>query len=128
MAVSKQYLKKYAPAEYKAASNQCFRLSHDRARGLAHRVAVMSAHPKGLSVYLMYRNVKRLGLDVYRTPTATQFYCEVCGVFATSEEQLVMHIEGKKHKRTVALKELTHGHLPAPPDDASSGYWQTLPC
>lgn len=46
-----------------------------------------------------------------RTPTATQFYCEVCGVFATSEEQLIMHNEGKKHKRTVALKELTQGHL-----------------
>lgn len=33
-------------------------------------------------------------------------------MFATSEEQLVMHSEGKKHKRTLALRELTHAHLP----------------
>ncbi|KAL0039591.1 hypothetical protein WJX77_002835 [Trebouxia sp. C0004] len=56
-----------------------------------------------------------------RTPTATHFYCEVCGVFATSEEQLVMHNEGKKHKRTVALKELTHGHLAGTPTDSATG-------
>lgn len=55
-----------------------------------------------------------------RTPTVTQYYCEVCGVFATSEEQLVMHNEGKKHKRTVALKELTEGHLPTGPADADA--------
>ena len=55
-------------------------------------------------------------MSVRRTPTVTQYYCEVCGVFATSEEQLVMHNEGKKHKRTLALMELTHGHLPASPD------------
>lgn len=55
-------------------------------------------------------------MSVCRTPTVTQYYCEVCGVFATSEEQLVMHNEGKKHKRTLALMELTHGHLPASPD------------
>ena len=53
-----------------------------------------------------------------RTPTVTQYYCDVCGVFATSEEQLVMHNEGKKHKRTVALKELTEGHLPSGPPGA----------
>lgn len=46
-----------------------------------------------------------------KTPTATQFYCEVCEVFATSEEQLAMHNEGKKHKRTLALHQLTHPHL-----------------
>lgn len=60
-------------------------------------------------------------LFLRRTPTATQFYCEVCGVFATSEEQLVMHNEGKKHKRTVALKELTHGHLPSTPPNSTTG-------
>ena len=42
-------------------------------------------------------------------------------MFATSEEQLVMHNEGKKHKRTVALKELTHGHLPTGPGDSITG-------
>lgn len=55
----------------------------------------------------------------------TQYYCEVCGVFATSEEQLVMHNEGKKHKRTVALKELTEGHLPIGPTDADAQSPQT---
>ena len=42
-------------------------------------------------------------------------------MFATSEEQLVMHNEGKKHKRTVALKELTHGHLAGTPTDSATG-------
>ena len=55
-----------------------------------------------------------------RTPTVTQYYCDVCGVFATSEEQLVMHNEGKKHKRTVALKELTEGHLPSGPSNTGA--------
>ena len=40
-------------------------------------------------------------------------------MFATSEEQLIMHNEGKKHKRTVALKELTQGHLHPPPADST---------
>ena len=30
-----------------------------------------------------------------------------------------MHNEGKKHKRTVALKELTQGHLHHPPADST---------
>ena len=67
-------------------------------------------------------------LFLRRTPTATQFYCEVCGVFATSEEQLVMHNEGKKHKRSVALKELTHGHLPSIPPDSTTGTNSTARC
>lgn len=56
-----------------------------------------------------------------RTPTVTQYYCEACGVFATSQEQLVMHNEGKKHKRTLALQELTHSHLPTAPDAPMGG-------
>ena len=64
---------------------------------------------------------------VCRTPTVTQYYCDVCGVFATSEEQLVMHNEGKKHKRTVALKELTEGHLPSGPLDAGAAQPGALP-
>ena len=62
---------------------------------------------------------------IRRTPTVTQYYCEVCGVFATSKEQLVMHNEGKKHKRTVALKELTEGHLPTGSPDADAQAPQT---
>jgi hypothetical protein len=49
-------------------------------------------------------------------------------VFATSEEQLVMHNEGKKHKRTVALKELTHGHLPSTPTDSATGQLPAIYC
>ena len=70
----------------------------------------------------MQKSQKPNSFGVYRTPTVTQYYCDVCGVFATSEEQLVMHNEGKKHKRTVALKELTEGHLPAGPlDEGADG-------
>ena len=64
---------------------------------------------------------------VCRTPTVTQYYCDVCGVFATSEEQLVMHNEGKKHKHTVALKELTEGHLPSGSLDAGAAQPGALP-
>jgi len=49
-------------------------------------------------------------------------------VFATSEEQLVMHNEGKKHKRTVALKELTHGHLAGTPTDSAAGQLPATHC
>ena len=49
-------------------------------------------------------------------------------MFATSEEQLVMHNEGKKHKRTVALKELTHGHLAGAPTDSATGLLPATHC
>lgn len=49
-------------------------------------------------------------------------------MFATSEEQLVMHNEGKKHKRTVALKELTHGHLAGTPTDSAAGQLPATHC
>ena len=49
-------------------------------------------------------------------------------MFATSEEQLVMHNEGKKHKRTVALKELTHGHLAGTPIHSAAGQLPATHC
>ena len=35
-------------------------------------------------------------------------HCGTCKVTATSEEQLAIHLEGKKHKRHLAISELKH--------------------
>lgn len=94
--------------------------------GLHTRVSLYAGHRITVQCvgYVFKKHVHGLtpsSFCVCRTPTVTQYYCDVCGVFATSEEQLVMHNEGKKHKRTVALKELTEGHVRSGPSDAIAG-------
>jgi len=51
--------------------------------------------------------------------------CLTCKVTATSEEQLAMHLEGKKHKRFVAMAELDGSPPPNIPESVPS---QELHC
>ncbi|KAK9814337.1 hypothetical protein WJX72_004126 [[Myrmecia] bisecta] len=75
--------------------------SHYRGRKHIKRMAALAAAEQGLGP---------MPETLPRQPQAeTPFYCELCNVYATGEDQLAMHFEGKKHQRHVSLREVQQG-------------------
>eukprot|EP00887_Chlorella_sp_A99_P000294 scaffold13.g294.t1 len=61
------------------------------------------------------------GLVHHQQLLVSPFYCSVCSMWATSEEQLGIHMMGKRHSRMLALQQAqgggagAHGGPPPPP-------------